>query len=272
MPYHIALLSDTHMPERWHKIPTTLPQIFKNVDLILHAGDVGQLWVLDQLSAIAPVVAVHGNDEPQVAIDSLPLTQIVTIAGRRILVWHSHYEDRIDEMESRRIPEMRIKLERIARHGRRVGASIVHFGHWHIPLLCEIEGVTLVNAGGIAAGNFVLRQLIQTVALLTLEENGRPHIQHYNLADGRPHHPNNIIDTNFTTAAQPYQGSILAPELQDKIPHLHNNPILYETLKKIAPQCWWGDKSVLTTADFTTALNNSSHPTAETEQALSLLT
>jgi len=271
MTYTIGLLSDTHMPERWHEIPKTLPKIFKNVDLILHAGDVGKLWVLDQLSAIAPVVAVHGNDEPQVAIDSLPLTQIVTVAGIRLLVWHSHYTDRVDELESRRVPEMKIKLERIAHYGRRVGASIVHFGHWHIPLQCEVEGVTLVNAGGIASGNFILRQLIQTVALLTIEENGRFHINHYDLANGRHNDPDDIVNTDFATAAKPYHGSILAPELQNKVPQLRGNPILYETLKELAPQCWWGDKSVLTTADFTTALKKSSFATAELGEALSLL-
>lgn len=213
MPHRIGLLSDTHIPARWNQIPETLPNIFKNVDLLLHAGDVGELWVLDQLSEIAPVVAVHGNDEPQVAIDSLPLTQIVTIAGIRILVWHSHYPDWIDEMESRRIPELKSKLERVARYGRRVGASIVHFGHWHIPLHCEIEGVTLVNAGGIASGNFVTRQLIQTVALLTIEDDGRCHITHYDLADGRPHYPADVVEMDFETAMIPYNGSILAPDL-----------------------------------------------------------
>jgi putative phosphoesterase len=271
MPYQIALLSDTHMPERWHKIPETLHEIFKDADLILHAGDVGELWVLDQLSAIAPIVAVHGNDEPQAAIDHLPLTQIVTVAGIRILVWHNHYTDRIDEMESRRLPEMRPKLERITRYGRRVGASVVHFGHWHIPLQCEIEGVTLVNAGGIASGNFITRQLIQTAALLTIEEDGRFQISHYNLADGRPYTPADITGTDFAAAAQPYFGSILTPELQEKVPHLHGNRVLYEILKELAPPCWWGGKSVLTTADFTIALQQISPQTADIQQALSLL-
>jgi putative phosphoesterase len=271
MSYNIALMSDTHMPERWHELHETLPKIFQNADLILHAGDVGELWVLDKLSAIAPVVAVHGNDEPQVAIDSLPLTQIVTINGIRILVWHSHYEDRVDEMESRRIPGMRVKLERIARYGRRVGAKIVHFGHWHIPLQCEIEGVSLINAGGIATGNYVTRQQIQTTAVLTIENDGRFHINHYNLVDGRPYHPADVIDLDFLTAAEPYFGSILTAELQEKIPHLHSNPVLYETLKGLAPQCWWGDRDVLKTADFVAALEGMGERTAETEQALRLI-
>lgn len=272
MSYRIGLLSDTHMPERWHKIPETLPNIFKDVDLLLHAGDVGELWVLDQLSAIAPVVAVHGNDEPQVAIDSLPLTQIITIAGVRILLWHGHYTDRVDEWESRRDQVMRPKLERIARYGRRVGADIVHFGHWHIPLQCEIEGVRLVNAGGIASGNFIIRQLIQTAAILTIEDDGRFEINHYNLADEQPYYPLNVVETDFLTAMEPYSGSILETDLQEKIPHLHGNALLYETIRELAPLCWWGGRSVLSAADFISALEERRPRTAEIDHALSLLT
>ncbi|MCA9947118.1 MAG: metallophosphoesterase family protein, partial [Anaerolineales bacterium] len=60
----IGLISDTHMPQRWAQLPPVLTQIFANVNMIFHAGDVGELWVLDELSQIAPVIAVHGNDEP----------------------------------------------------------------------------------------------------------------------------------------------------------------------------------------------------------------
>jgi hypothetical protein len=271
MTYRIGLLSDTHMPERWHKIPETLPNIFKDVNLLLHAGDVGELWVLDQLSAIAPVIAVHGNDEPQVAIDNLPLTQIITIAGVRILLWHSHYTDRVDEMESRRDQVMRPKLERIARYGRRAGANVVHFGHWHIPLQYEMEGVRLVNAGGIASGNDVTRQVVQTVALFEIEADGRFQINHFNLADGQLHHPPDVVDTDFTTALGPYHASILVPELEAKIPALRTNPLLNKILWELAPRCWWGGQPILTTADFVNALEAMTPGTAEIDHALSLL-
>ncbi|MCA9945325.1 MAG: metallophosphoesterase family protein, partial [Anaerolineales bacterium] len=56
----IGLMSDTHMPQRWAALPPVLGHIFANVEMIFHAGDVGELWVLDELSQIAPVIAVHG--------------------------------------------------------------------------------------------------------------------------------------------------------------------------------------------------------------------
>src|SRR3712207_2339587 len=87
----IGLVSDTHMPERCAELPAALFEALRGVDLLLHAGDVGELWVLNRLSAIAPVVAVHGNDDTPDSQRELPYQQVVAVAGRRILLCHSHY-------------------------------------------------------------------------------------------------------------------------------------------------------------------------------------
>jgi putative phosphoesterase len=97
----IGLVSDTHMPERCAQLPPTLFDVLDGVDLLLHAGDVGELWVLDRLSTIAPVIAVHGNDETEDAEQALPYSQVVTVTGQRILLWHSHCPDWQEEMPSR---------------------------------------------------------------------------------------------------------------------------------------------------------------------------
>ena len=54
--YSIGVISDTH-----GRISSGVPKAFKDVDLIIHAGDIGDEKVLDKLSKIAPVVAVRGN-------------------------------------------------------------------------------------------------------------------------------------------------------------------------------------------------------------------
>lgn len=269
--FRFGLISDTHMPERWHRIPETLPDIFAGVNMILHAGDVGELWVLDRLSAIAPVIAVHGNDEPSDTPQHLPFKQVVTAAEQRILLWHGHYPDRIDELESRRNPEMRPKLERIARHGRQVGATMVHFGHWHIPLLCEIEGVLLVNAGAIASGNFVTRQLVQTVAIASLLEDGRFHVTHFDLANGQPHKPPDVTGADFTAAAQPYIGSILTPELEERLPHIRDNPTFLHALRRLAPRCWWGGQTFISRADLIFEIGQTAPATTEQAELLATL-
>jgi hypothetical protein len=140
-------------------------------------------------------------------------------------------------------------LERIARHGKRVGARLVHFGHWHIPLVCEIEGVTLVNAGGIASGNLTTRQLMQTVALVFVLENGRFHITHIDVNSRKPYQPQDIVELDFLTAARPYTGSILSPELQALVPKIQPTSEMIELLWQLAPVCWWGGKDVITRED-----------------------
>ncbi len=57
----IGVVSDTHIPLNADKIPAEIFKHFEGVDLILHAGDLNRLSVLDELRKIAPVEAVYGN-------------------------------------------------------------------------------------------------------------------------------------------------------------------------------------------------------------------
>jgi putative phosphoesterase len=116
------------MPERWAALPPALFAVLHGVDLLLHAGDVGELWVLDRLSTIAPVV-VHGNDDTEEAQRELPYQQIIAVAGQRILLCHCHYLAHAQEMDSRRDDAWTPKLDRRAALGQRAGAAVVVFGH-----------------------------------------------------------------------------------------------------------------------------------------------
>jgi uncharacterized protein len=249
----LGLISDTHMPQRCGALPATLPDVFRDVDLILHAGDVGELWVLDRLSAIAPVVAVHGNDETADAQRELPLQQLVTIAGQRILLLHSHHPDRAQEMALRQDDAWLPKLARLTAPGKRAGASVVVFGHAHIPLSYTQDGILLINPGAIASGSAVARQLHQTVALLFILDNQAPQVVHVDLQS--PHQPfAAAVDwqAGFQAALQKYNASIIAPEFragwqpfEDEVRLLLDNPAqrlafeaIYGALLRIARQCW----------------------------------
>src|SRR3990170_132192 len=59
----IGLISDTHIPESRHELWPQVFDAFRDVDAILHAGDIHDLIVLDQLSDIAPLWAARGNGE-----------------------------------------------------------------------------------------------------------------------------------------------------------------------------------------------------------------
>lgn len=254
-PIRIGLISDTHMPERWMALPTAVFHTFTNIDLLLHAGDVGELWVLDQLSTIAPVIAVHGNDDTADAQRELPSQQIITIAGQRLLLWHSHYPNREEEMASRRVDDsLQQKLRRTVQQAHRAGASIAVFGHWHIPLVAVLDGVTVINPGAIASGNPFTRQLVQSVAILEMADENC-HVTHYNLAASeRPYILPTDIYATFPANAQHYEATLLAPDL-DALPHARLWDIihldaerLHAAVLRVAHRCWAGEQSHITRA------------------------
>ena len=67
----IGLISDTHIPEACEHLPPRVFEVFAGIDLVMHAGDVYVNRVLDELSAIAPVIAA-------LAMATRALTDIAT--------------------------------------------------------------------------------------------------------------------------------------------------------------------------------------------------
>lgn len=97
----IGLLSDTHIRVPGHRaglssltteeLPGEVLAAFKGVDLILHAGDIYTLPVLDQLETVAPVLASEGDDDPFESVNDprVKHEQVLTIEG--VTIWVSHY-------------------------------------------------------------------------------------------------------------------------------------------------------------------------------------
>ncbi len=59
----IGIISDTHIPEACEHLPPAVFEVFRDIDLVMHAGDVYVNRVLDELSRIAPVIAALGNGD-----------------------------------------------------------------------------------------------------------------------------------------------------------------------------------------------------------------
>jgi putative phosphoesterase len=129
----IGLISDTHWPDYIEALPETLHEIFAGVDLILHAGDVGTLSVLDFLGKCgAPVVAIQGNDEECAATRAaLPLQQLVSVEGDRILVVHGNRSNPQAEQAMRADDRWEPKFQYLADVGKQHAAAIVVSGHTH---------------------------------------------------------------------------------------------------------------------------------------------
>ena len=261
----IGLLSDTHMPMRRRTLPENLGDILRGVDFLLHAGDVGELWVLDQLSTIAPVIAVHGNDDSDDAQRELPFQQIIGVAGQRILLWHSHYADWREEMASRVHNDLRRSLQRSINQARQVGAKIAVIGHWHIPLTYRAGDLLLINPGALASGNEFTRMLINTLALLFITRTGEAHVVHIDLAaPEQPYVPEFDWDAGFTNVGNLFARSILAPELAPAVHFMRTN-FSRDEIMAIRPiiaakamPIWERASGELTLADVEEAITNTS--------------
>ena len=119
-------------------------------------------------------------------------------------------------MASRNGDDIVEKLERSVQRGLRANASIVVMGHWHIPLIYEKDGITVVNPGAIASGNFCSKASgTGQWRCCIFWENGRFHITHVNLAEPeKPYTSPVIFDEGFVANLNKFTGTILSPQLQ----------------------------------------------------------
>jgi len=257
------------MPKRWPSLPPAIFDIFRGVELLLHAGDVGKLWVLDELSAIAPVLAVHGNDETDEAQRELPYQLIVALGGRRLLLCHSHLPDRAAEMASRVDDAWAPKLARRAAQARQAGASLYVLGHLHVPFVVEYDGVWLVNPGAIASGSAFTRQTRPTVALLYMRDDGRPFVVHVDLAQPQQSYRADVAwAAGFTAAGERYSASIAGPGVPAlaeaiRTSRFSNDRRLWLALARAGMPCWLGHKALMTLDDVATALTEDDTFSAE---------
>ena len=120
--YRVGVISDTH-----GRIPSGVLQAFKDVDLIIHAGDIGDQAVLDRLSKIAPVAAVRGNMDFGKWAGKLPETEVVEVGQTLLYVLHIVNRLDVDPEKS--------------------GFKAVISGHTHRPDAYEDNGVTFINPG-----------------------------------------------------------------------------------------------------------------------------
>ena len=141
--YLIGIISDTHS-----RLPRSVAQAFDGVDLIIHAGDIGDPNVLDALNKIAPTIAVRGNVDFSQWANRLVSEETLKISKTLIVVLHDVYR-------------LTLKSDNPAPH-------VVISGHTHRPLQEENQGVLYINPG--SAGYPKYGQPA-TVALLQIKEH-----------------------------------------------------------------------------------------------------
>ena len=148
----IGVLSDTHIPDRTDGLPTEVFDLFRGVDMILHAGDVSEQAVLDGLAAIARVVAVQGNRDKD-RLPWLPQRTVVTVDHWRIGLIHGtrpRLEELADRLRYVRGDHHFVDQRRhVLRAFADAGVHCIVFGHSHQACQEVQDGVLLFNPGGV---------------------------------------------------------------------------------------------------------------------------
>lgn len=156
-PIRIGLIADTHIPKDAKILPPHVKEAFKDVALILHAGDIYTPGVLDELETIAPVRAARGNGDWEGPQDHrLKNNHLLEIAGLSLWLTHTGYYPELPECLLDEVMEREF--------GKRI--DIIVFGDTHVATVEDCNGILLVNPGSptIPDGRFALG----TVGLLEI--------------------------------------------------------------------------------------------------------
>jgi putative phosphoesterase len=129
----IGIISDTHIPERASKIPEIVFEVFKDAELILHAGDLVSFDVLKELEQIAPTKCSQGNMDRAYGI-KLPKNVFIEVEGLKIGINHGEVYPRGDSQQ----------LKYIAME---MGVEVLITGHTHWPFIKDVGSVLMLNPG-----------------------------------------------------------------------------------------------------------------------------
>ena len=138
----IGVIADTHGLIR----PEAL-EVFKDSELIVHAGDIGKPQVLEKLGTIAPIIAVRGNTDRGEWAQALPKFEVIEVSQNLLYVIHD-FKD--------------LDLDPVAK-----GFDAVISGHSHQPSIQSHKGVLLLNPGSAGPRRF---NLPVSVALIYVKD------------------------------------------------------------------------------------------------------
>jgi putative phosphoesterase len=148
----IGVLADTHVPDILPALPPRVLELFSGVDIILHAGDVSDLGVLQQLEPIAQTFAVQGEHDSAQVRRYLEEKQRLSFGGRAVGLVHGHraWEGDILRRIAYRLNRTR-RMETLLGYVQRqfTDADVIVFGHSHAPYMKMHGNTLLFNPGSL---------------------------------------------------------------------------------------------------------------------------
>lgn len=139
----IGVISDTH-----GIVNEKIKDIFKDCEMIIHAGDIGDIEVINTLETIATVKAVRGNIDHGQWAEKFPNTRIEQIQDIKVYVIHD--------------------IGTIKDNPKLLGCSVVIYGHSHQYKQEVKEGILYINPGGSGRKRF---SLPLSVVILTINKS-----------------------------------------------------------------------------------------------------
>jgi putative phosphoesterase len=118
----IGVIADTH-----GILSDQAVEALQGVALIIHAGDMDDVEVLERLEGIAPVTAVRGNMDRGPRLGALPASQVTEVGEMMIYTIHD--------------------LGQLDLDPKTAGFRVVIYGHYHRPEVKERGGVLFLNPG-----------------------------------------------------------------------------------------------------------------------------
>lgn len=129
-PMVLGVLADTHLYRQ--EVPSQVLQALDGVDLLVHAGDIVEMAVLEELESLAPTVAVVGNMDHGDVREALPDKRVIEVAGYRLGLMHGSGAPQ--NITSR----LRREFDRV---------DVVIFGHTHQVYNREEDSIFFFNPG-----------------------------------------------------------------------------------------------------------------------------
>ncbi|MHB0867725.1 MAG: metallophosphoesterase family protein [Thermoleophilia bacterium] len=120
--FRVGLISDTHGVLRPDAI-----KFLRGSDFIVHAGDICEAAILEELATLAPLTAVRGNCDQGAWAEALSQTEFLQVGTRFLYAIHN--------------------LNRLDIEPNAAGVHVVVSGHTHKPLVEKRNGVLFVNPG-----------------------------------------------------------------------------------------------------------------------------
>jgi hypothetical protein len=129
----VGVISDTHVPARAREIPRKVFAVFEKADYIIHAGDLVDLSVIDELEQLAPVLAVYGNMDGSDIRGKLPKMNSVKVFDWKIGVMHD--------------PGALFGMRKMREIAKQNGFNAFVYGHTHTSNVKWEESTLFMNPG-----------------------------------------------------------------------------------------------------------------------------